>query len=112
MTLDYKQLAINYFEAWKNKDINKLDNIFSESVKLIDWALNLNGKIDVVSHNKFFFQSVTQIELEVISLIEDKGHVAAELSIKVDANDWLPVVDIINFDTNGQITKIVAYKRT
>ena len=120
-TINIKNLASEYFKAFSNKQIGVLNNMFSQDVTLKDWELNLFGKEAVLKANKNIFDTVDSIEVKVVNLfvvgekvigdnVNDKNTVIGELEITINHIDILLVVDIIEFDDNGKIISIRAYK--
>ncbi len=111
MTL--KDLALNYFEAFSNKDLDKLATMFDDHVTLRDWEMSASGKTAVLAANKNIFDSVESITVTPFKLYQDANTVSAEISIDVYDNDGvtttLIVVDIIEFASN-KIRSVRAYK--
>lgn len=106
------ELACNYFEAFSNKDLEKLTELYSEDVTLADWEpLFFDGKESVLSANKTLFDSVQSVNILVKRIGSNDKNVFAEIDILINGDTQLFVVDILGFDEDGKINCIRAYKR-
>ena len=104
-------LVNEYFSAFESKNLKKLEELFSDTIKLIDWDLHMIGKDQVLKANKNIFNSVTTIKIVIERLIKNQNTVAAEIKILIDDSIWLNVLDIIDFNDQRKIEKITAFKR-
>ena len=68
------------------------------------------GKAAVLLANENIFSSVDTIQVSPTSLYCEGNAIVAELKICVDKKTNLLVVDIIEFNEDGKITAIRAYK--
>lgn len=109
-----------YFEAFSNKDIQKLSEMFSDDVVLTDWNIHAVGKEQVLEENKKIFDSVETILVYphmVYYAGSNVGSAAAvEIVIEVTPKESskleeLHVVDVITFDNKGLISSVKAYKK-
>ena len=57
----FTKLAKTYFEAFSNKDINTLTNMFSDEIYLRDWGNRHKGKRNVTLATENIFKSVDSI---------------------------------------------------
>ena len=57
----FTKLARRYFEAFSNKDINTLTNMFSDEIYLRDWEIDTKGKRNVTLATENIFKSVDSI---------------------------------------------------
>lgn len=106
------EIACNYFEAFSNKDLEKLSQIYSEDVSLADWEpLFFDGKNSVLEANKNLFDSVDSLNIVVKRIGLNDKNVFAEIDILINNTIQLFVVDILEFDEFNQIKSIRAYKR-
>jgi steroid delta-isomerase len=106
------ELACNYFEAFSNKDLDKLTELYSEVVTLADWEpLFFDGKESVLSANKTLFDSVQSVNILVKRIGSNDKNVFAEIDILINGDTQLFVVDILRFNEDGKINSIRAYKR-
>jgi ketosteroid isomerase-like protein len=105
-----KDLALSYFQAFSEKDIDALRAIYSVDVRLIDWELVANGLDAVLAANAKIFRMVNSISV-VVTNIFICDHVAiAELNLAIDGDDAIRIVDILEFDPLNKICSIRAYK--
>ncbi|MDC2979771.1 hypothetical protein OAY11_03075, partial [Pelagibacteraceae bacterium] len=61
--MELVELAKKYFNYFSNKDIQNLQNLFSENVILKDWEIEAKGINEVVEANKKIFKSVKSISV-------------------------------------------------
>jgi len=112
MTMTNKDKLLSYFKNFSNKDIDSLRKMFAEDVRLIDWEIAESGIEDVVKANQKIFDSVDSIIVKPMSIYHDgEDSFAAEILIVINDKEFLEVVDIIEFDEDGLINSIKAYKK-
>ena len=66
--LEYKQMkevVVNYFNIFSNKDLNGLEEAFSDEVILKDWDILAIGKKEVLAANKNIFDNVQTISVNI-----------------------------------------------
>lgn len=105
-----KILANDYFESFSKKNLDHIESMLSSEVILKDWDIFAEGKKDFLLTTKNIFDSVNTIKVEVKNMYIDKNTIIAKLEILINSKDLLKVVDIIQFDRNGKILNIRAYK--
>ena len=108
------KLANNYFQAFENKDLEKLGKLFDERVTLFDPVIKLvEGKEKVLEANQNIFNDCKNIKFikKDIFVDETKMTVIGELEFYCDETR-INVVDIIKFNDNLKIKSITAYLDT
>ena len=100
-----------YFQYFSEKDIQNLELLFSENIRLVDWEINVIGKKNVIEANKKIFNSVDSIKVTPLNIFQDKLVMTCEIDILINKKDKLKVVDIIKFDEDKKIISISAYKQ-
>lgn len=108
--MKFDQMALRYFDAFQSRDIERVKTFFNESVSLRDWDIDVKGISEVADANIGIFNSVTSISVVPLKLVSQDNTVCAELDIVINNSIFLRVVDIIEFDENGKIRSIRAYK--
>jgi len=103
------ELCLLYLRKYAEKDLDGVEKLFAENIILRDWKILVKGKQKAMEETRKNFESVDTIAIEVLSAHESKNTVAAELQITLDSNKELYVVDVISFDSGGQIESIRAY---
>lgn len=101
-----------YFSAFSNKNIQKLNLLYADSISLTDWVDSADGKANVIEMNKNLFQSFENITVLIQKIHCDKNVASCEIEIILDVKDKrtiLKVVDIIEYDNSSKIVAIRAY---
>lgn len=106
----FKNLVLEYFNAFSNKDVTTLQSMFDTDVTLRDWEINESGVSSVIFANTKIFNSVDTIKVTPISLYQEHLTVIAELEILINSNETILVTDVITFNDLGLIISIRAYK--
>ena len=108
--MNIENIARSYFKSFENMNIDELSEMFDEDIILKDWNIEAHGKQLVLEANKNIFNSVGSINVLVDNLYVSGRTAIAQLSIHVDGEPALPVVDIISFDESNRINSIIAYR--
>lgn len=96
-----------YFELFSTKNVKGLENeIYADDVHLRDWNGEWKGKFSVLEMNESLFLNDFTINIDDIKLAEQSTIVIFTLHI---SNTEYKVVDIIDWDENGKIKRILAY---
>ena len=96
-----------YFELFSTKNVKGLENeIYSDDVHLRDWNGEWKGKQSVLQMNEDLFQNDFTIEIESVKQADETTIVMFTLHI---ANTQYKVVDIIDWDGDEKIKRILAY---
>ena len=103
--------ACIYFDAFSDKDLDKLSEVYSEDVVLTDWDIHFEGKNDVLEANKNLFDSLDSINIKVTNIGQNEHNVFAEIDILINDDLLLHVVDVLSFNSDSKIKSIRAYKR-
>lgn len=112
--MNLKDLTIEYFKIFSNKNINELSELFDDSIVLKDWDIEKFGKGEVVKANQNIFDSVDKITVTPVKVCSDGNITASEIRIEViigDTIEYLNVVDFIEFSEENKIISVTAYKR-
>ena len=127
MNKNIQQLR-NYFQAFADKNIEVLTEMFTDDIVLIDWNNTFTGKDQVVNEVQGIFANFKTIKLEVTDIFSslniinaDRGETtvsipkddsfACEIVIVFDDLEPLYIMDLIEFDDEGRIKKLTAYNR-
>ncbi len=109
--MNLKQLTKNYFNAFSNKDSEMLKSLLAEDVYLRDWELAENGIENVINANQNIFDSVDTISIIPSEICETGNMTVSEMEIYINGRDQvLNVVDVIEFNSDGKICAVRAYK--
>lgn len=96
-----------YFEAFTSKDLQKLSEIYSAGVSLIDWNGGWFGIDNVLDTNKELFKN--EFTLKVLHSIQHNDITYNTILIEI-GNENVEVMDVIKFDKEFKIECIRAYK--
>ena len=127
MNRNIQQLR-KYFQAFADKNIEVLTEMFTDDIILIDWNNTFSGKDQVVNEVQGIFKNFKTIKLEVTDIFSsldiinaDRGETtvsipkddsfACEIVIVFDDLEPLYIMDLIEFDNEGRIKKLTAYNR-
>ena len=109
-------LVKTYFEAFNNKDLNTLSELYADNVILDEWNENIFvGKDAVLNANKELFDKYTNVNIEILtSGIDDVSsstlHISLnEIAVTLDDEVHIIVVDVIEI-LDDKIRRIIAYR--
>tara|TARA_B100000749_G_scaffold123339_1_gene94411 strand:+ start:351 stop:674 length:324 start_codon:yes stop_codon:yes gene_type:complete len=106
-----EKLIKTYFQAFSNKNIEKLERLFSDEVILKDWEISVEGKKEVLEANKNIFNSVDSISAELNELYLDNLVAVCLIEITINKEEVLKVIDVIKFNDEMKIIEVSAYKQ-
>lgn len=96
-----------YFNAFKEKNLDVLNRIYSDNVELADWTGAWYGKESVLEANKQLFEN--EFDLSVNSSLQLENVTYNQITIRFES-EVIEVMDVIKFNTNFEIESIRAYK--
>jgi hypothetical protein len=105
-----KDLSKKYFNAFSNKKLELLKDMFADNIILRDWEIQAIGKKEVLAETEKILDSVKSIEVVPLHIYCEEDTVIAELEILIDRAEKIHVVDIISFNEEGKILGINAFK--
>jgi hypothetical protein len=98
-----------YFELFTSRNVKGLENeVYSESVELRDWNGYWIGKQAVLQTNEDFFNNEFSIEIEDIRECIDARSTICMFNLKIIDTEY-KVIDVIDWDADSKIKKILAY---
>jgi ketosteroid isomerase-like protein len=105
--------AVEYFKHFEEGNLKELSKMYHDDIHLIDWNGQWKGKEEVLKMNKGLFDSnkveVIVHEIEQPIFRESRVYCTISITITSDTEIVLKVIDIIDFDNNGKITRIEAF---
>ena len=104
-------LTKNYFNFFRNKDLDNLEKILDANIILHDWENLIKGKKKVLNFNKKIFKKFKSINIKNINtfILEEKKITCNQITVKLD-KETINVIDILYFNKKNRIKKIEAYK--
>jgi steroid delta-isomerase len=102
--------AQRYLAAYAAKDLTAIEPLLAPTVWLRDWHHRVDGKSAVLDETQANFDAASSLGIELLQLHAGAASVAAELRIVVGGEIELFVVDIFEFDAQGRICALRAYK--
>jgi D-beta-D-heptose 7-phosphate kinase/D-beta-D-heptose 1-phosphate adenosyltransferase len=104
---DLKDRTNRYFELFASKNVKGLENeIYADNIFLRDWNGEWKGKQAVLEMNENLFESEFKIDNIEIKQADNTTLVQFDLHI---VDTILKVADIIDWNENGKIERILAY---
>jgi len=97
-----------YFNAFSSKDIKKLSQLYSSTIRLVDWDIDISGREEVLNANSELFN--LDFELVLHNVYQSGEKTFNEITITI-GEDVLEIMDVITFNKSNQIENITAYKR-
>ena len=104
---NYLIVTETYFNAFKEKNLDILNRLYSDNTELIDWTGAWYGKESVLQANSQLFE--TDFELNINSSLQIKNVTYNEITIRFES-EVIEVMDVIKFNSNFEIESIRAYK--
>jgi hypothetical protein len=103
-----------YFQSWISKDINIIEEHFSENVKYVEcYGPEYNGKKQVKQWFIDWNKSNTVLKWDIKEIIEDKKILVAEwyFECEYDRNtSGFDGVSLIEFDENNEIIMVKEFQ--
>jgi len=103
-----KNIAIKYFELFSKGDVIGLKEIYHNSIKLIDWNGEWNGLNQVINMNQSLFEDLNP-KVSIVRIEEINNRLYCLINIDV-GDENIKVMDVIDIDGEGKISKIEAFK--
>jgi len=104
---NYLIVTETYFNAFKEKNLDILNRLYSDNTELIDWTGAWYGKESVLQANSQLFE--TDFELNINSSLQLKNVTYNQITIRFES-EVIEVMDVIKFNSNFEIESIRAYK--
>jgi len=102
-----KEKTKRYFELFTSKNVKGLENeIYADNIHLRDWNGEWRGKQAVLEMNENLFENEFKIDNIQIKQADITTIVQFDLHI---ADTILKVADVIDWNENGKIERILAY---
>lgn len=102
------RLTKEYIEAFNNKDLKKLENLFTNDFALEDPAVKrIEGKEKVLVAIEGIFNSCTNLSFKEKNIYQDNQTTIIEFILKLD-DTTLTGIDIIEWE-NNKMKEIRAY---
>ena len=108
--MNYLETVNRYFASFLKKDIGALSSLLSSDVTLRDWTMLERGRTNVLDATQRIFDSCGSIAIDVKGILTGDRFAVAEIDIFFDDLDALHVVDVYEFDNDGKINFIRAFK--
>lgn len=110
-------LITKYFEAFNNKDLDALSEMYADDVVLNEWNENVfEGKEAVLKANKELFEKFDKLNIKVCVTADRTNSFMPvsytslnEISVSLDDNTHITVIDVIEVERR-KIIGIRAYR--
>lgn len=108
---ELREIALRYFKAWNQHNVQELKLLMSDNIKLVDWEIICEGKTKTIEANNSIFMKNPDIKADIINITVVHNTVFAELMIKTKGTA-LKVLDILIIeDSTKLIQKIEAFRQ-
>ncbi len=108
--LSHTEICLLYLQSYQDKNLTAVAELFADQIVLRDWNLRVVGKQAALDETRKNFAAAQSLHIEVLHTYERTNSVAAELIITVNNTEILHVVDVLDFDAQGKIEAIRAYR--
>ena len=98
-----------YMAAFNARDMEALGAVLAEEASLTDWEVSAAGKEAMLAATHGIV-SGARLHITIEWLIFDLPFVAADLTIRVNDDLELAVVDVFEFSAKGLIKSVRAFK--
>lgn len=99
-----------FLAAYAAKDLERIAALLAPAVSLRDWNQQLNGRDAFQAETQKNFDAAQTLAIEVLHRHATACSVTSELRIVVDGQIALRVADVFDFDPQGRICAVRAYK--
>jgi UMP-CMP kinase len=112
MALDVKALTVKYFQVWNSHDAAGIEALHAEKSTLKDWdAEHGPTRTDVAKGIAGIWTAVPNIKIQIVDLFTSVTKTCvAFIKVIVDEKTTLKVTDVIEYDDNGLVVRLDAYK--
>lgn len=111
--MNVAERARDYLKRFSNKDLAGLEALFAPDVTLRDWDVGVvQGRDAVLAVNAKLFAAVGTLEARPVEIHVAGTTAITELEVHIDGKLAVLVADVIDFDANGRIKHVRAYRGT
>lgn len=111
-SIELVTLTKKFLAAYEAKQLDEITKMFAPDISLRDWNYEVNGLAAATAEYEKNFRHSTSLEITIKQILTGQNTAAAELTVLVNNEIHLNVVDVLTFDEAGLITSIFAYKST
>jgi hypothetical protein len=108
--MDAEALTRKFLLAYESKELATIANMFHPEIILRDWNSEIIGKEDAIEEFGKNFEQAQNLKILIKTIYIASYSAAAEIEITVNHTEKLNVVDVLNFNSEGKILSIVAYR--
>jgi hypothetical protein len=109
MQMTNTERFLSYLRHYETKNLKKISEMLADDITLRDWKIFVRGKAAVLEETRSNFDAAKSIQIQPLHLYQATSSIAGELKIVVDGSTELFVVDVLDFDSEGQIKSIRAF---
>jgi len=104
-----EQLSRDYVTLFGLENVEQLKTLYADTISLIDWTGQWDGKENVLAANRSFFDTNT-FTITLLETNTSGQKTFNRIRIDIDGGETLDVMDVITFDSDNKIFEIKAYK--
>ncbi len=105
-----RQKTIEFLRAYEAKRLEDISKFFTQDVVLQDWNYRVEGISAALAEYQKNFSQSQSLQINIKQIYVSDGAAAASIEVIVNQTDFLNLVDIVSFNSEGQISSIYAYK--
>jgi ketosteroid isomerase-like protein len=105
----YRDTIDAYMAAFNAKDLEALGALLASDATLIDWEVSASGRAEVVEATRRIVTGAN-LRIRVDATIVDPPQAAADLTVFVNEDLEVQVVDLFEFSSDGLIRSVRAFK--
>jgi len=109
-TPSLEQLSRYYITFFGLENVEQIKNLYSDTVSLIDWNGEWDGKDNVLLENRRFFDENTFI-ITLLESATSSRKTFNRVRLQIEGGDTLDIMYVFTFDSDDKIFEIKGYKR-
>ncbi len=98
-----------YMDAFNRRDMTALAAVLDERASLVDWDVSATGRDAMIAATETIVTGA-KLRITVRHVLVDRPHAVADLSILINDQVELEVLDLFEFAPDGRILSVRAFK--
>lgn len=98
-----------YMAAFNSRDMDALGRVLTDDATLVDWEVSASGKADVLATTDRIVTGAS-VRIAVKRVVAEAPCAVADLTVAVNGEIELDVIDLFEFAPDGRISSVRAFK--